>query len=165
MPKTLDARHLSARKYETQRQNNFEIQISDLSEDIMFAVVSFPLPTRANNVIEVPYGNAPIKVAGTATFTGGDLVLRDFMEADIEAKIDAWQKQVYNPDDGSIGWAADYKRQATVYEYSPDGQFIRTWTLEGCWPSSVAYGNLDNTSGDLKQITITLEYDRAYRNS
>jgi sugar lactone lactonase YvrE len=70
---------------------------------------------------------------------------------------------VYDAATDTIGWAADYKKTGIVYEFSPDGSVVRTWRLEGCWPSSVAFGEFSNDGADKKTITITVTYDKAFR--
>lgn len=154
----------SNRDYEVQRTNNFQVQFNiDGAETLMFAVESFPLPTIANEPLELPHGNTRVKVAGQASFEGGDLVVKDFIVADTEKVIEQWRRKVYDPETDQIGWAADYKVTGYVYEFSPDGSVSRTWKLLGCWPSSVSYGELSNDGSDKKQITITITYDKAIR--
>ncbi len=157
--------HLSANKnYEVMRTNNFEVVIADVGGDTLtLAVESFPLPTTGNDPLELRYQNALIKVAGSKTLDDFELVVKDFIVADTEKIINDWQKKVYNPETGEIGWAADYKKNGTVYEYSPDGSVNRKWKLEGIWPNSVNYGDMDYNNADKKIITATLSCDKAYR--
>ena len=62
-----------------------------------------------------------------------------------------------------MGHATDYKKDITVIQYSGDGTISRTWKLKGCWISTFSGGDLDYASGDLKVITLTIQYDRAFR--
>lgn len=162
----MGADHLSkSRNYEVQRTNNFQVQFDiDNSETLTFAVSSFPLPTIANEPIEISYGNSKVKVAGQASFEGGDLVVHDFIVADTEKVVESWRKKVYDQEADKVGWAADYKKTGIVYEFSPDGSVSRSWKLTGCWPSSVSYGELSNDGSDKKTITITISFDKAFRN-
>ncbi|AWD93025.1 tail tube protein [Bacillus phage vB_BceM-HSE3] len=149
--------------YEVQRTNNFEVIVSDLPEILTLAVESFPLPTVSTSPIEVAYGNSKVKVAGSPEFSDGDLVVKDFITADIEKIINDWHRKVYNPKSDKIGWAAEYKKTVTVNEFGPNGEFVRSWILEGAWPSNVAYGDMSYESADKKNITMTLTYDKGYR--
>jgi hypothetical protein len=163
----LGADALSAtRNYEVQRNNNFQVSFAGIegAETLTLAVDSFALPTIANEPIELSHGNSKVKVAGGATFEGGDLVVKDFIIADTEKIVENWRKQVYNAETDAIGWAADYKKQGLVSEFSPDGTVERSWTLKGCWPSSVAYGEFSNDGADKKTITVTIAFDKAVRN-
>jgi len=164
MPITLGPMHLSNnRTYEIQRTNHFEVQISGLPIDVTLTVESFPLPNISTPAIELAHGNSKVKVAGQAEFEDGELVVKDAIGADIEKIIHNWHKQVYDPTTDRLGWAADYKKNATVYQYGPDGTYIRSWKLIGVWPSAVNYGEMSYDGSDKKTISITLSYDKAYR--
>ena len=82
---------------------------------------------------------------------------------DIESQLLAWQASVYDPSTGKMGWVSDYKKDLTVTEYGPDGTCEREWTFIGAWPSAITYGELTGESSDVKQIQVTMSYDRAYR--
>lgn len=161
---SLGASHLASAGYEVQRTNNFEIQIDNVIKvrPLILAVVSGFLPNESNEVISLNYGNTTITVAGKANANGsGSLVVRDFVQEDIEQVIDEWRKTVYNKDTDAIGFAADYKKPAYVTQYAPDGTLLRVWNLEGVWPSAVDYGQVSYDSPGIKTINITLQYDKA----
>lgn len=163
MPRSLGAMHLSnSKSFEIQRTNHFEVQIQGFGEEITLLVESFPLPKISNSPIELSYGNSKVKVAGQASLEDGELVIKDAIGVDTEKKIYDWHRQVYNPETDRIGWAADYKRQVTVFQYAPDGTFIRTWKVLGAWPSNVNYGDMTNEGGDKKTVSVTLSFDKAY---
>jgi len=166
---SFDAMHMSnSRAYEVQRTNHFEVHIVNVGEgdDIILSVQSSPLPTIGVDPIELPYGNTDVKVAGKLTLDDIDLEVKDFVGADIEYQIDEWQQQVFNVETGQLGYAADYKRTAYQYQYSPGTagpDITRTWVLEGVFPSSVSYGDMSYDGGDSKMISMTLSVDKAYR--
>lgn len=161
---TLGASHLAGAGWEVQRRNNFAFSmagIGDSNQMLTLSVVSCALPTETNEVITLQYGNTNIKVAGVFNTEGGNLVVRDFLQKDAEAMIDEWRKEVYNKTTDGIGFAADYKRQARIVQYAPDGTYARTWKIQGVWPSQVTYGDLSNTDNSVKEVQITLQYDKA----
>ena len=162
--RTLGASHLAGAGWEVQRKNNFEISIAGVGDSerlLTLSVVSGALPTESNEVITLNYGNTNIKVAGVFNTEGGTLVVRDFLQKDVEALIDKWRATVYNLYTDGIGFAVNYTKQARVVQYAPDGTYERTWKIEGVWPSQVSYGDLSNTDGNPKEIQITLQYDKA----
>lgn len=164
MAEVLGASHLASAGWEIQRRNNFEISIAGIGESerlLTLSVVSGALPSESNNVLNVQYGNTEIKVAGTYTIQSGTLVVRDFIQKDMEAVIEEWRSLVYNKETDGVGFASDYKKQARVIQFAPDGSYERTWKIEGVWPSSVDYGSLSQSDNSLKEISITLEYDKA----
>ena len=161
---TLGASHLASSGYETQRVNNFEIQIENVSKSriLTLAVVSGFLPNESNEVISLNYGNTQITVAGAARpNNSGSLVVRDLVQQDVEKMIDDWRASVYNKETDAIGFASNYKKSAKVTQYAPDGTLVRVWDLKGVWPSAVDYGQISYDSPGVKTINITLQYDKA----
>lgn len=164
MAEILGASHLASEGWEIQRRNNFEISIPGVGEQerlLTLSVVGGSLPNESNEVITVNYGNNVIKIAGTYSINAGTLTVRDLIQKDMEAIIDAWRASVYNKDTDAVGFAADYKKQARITQFAPDGSYERVWKIEGVWPSSVDYGQVSQTDNSLKEISITLEYDKA----
>lgn len=164
MANVLGASHLASAGWEVQRKNNFILSIPGVGESeqlLILAVLSCALPTESNEVITLNYGNTNVKVAGPANTEGGSMVVRDYLQKDVELVLDNWRKEVWNKDTDAIGFAANYKRQARVIQYAPDGSYERTWKIEGLWPSSIAYGDLSNDDGGVKTINVTLQYDKA----
>jgi hypothetical protein len=162
--RTLGASHLASEGWEIQRKNNFELTVPGVGESeraLALGVVSASLPTESNEVITVNYGNTNIKVAGTVSFEGGTLVVRDLIQKDMERIIDKWRALVHDKETKAIHLAPEYKRQARITQYAPDGSYERVWKLRGMWPSSVNYGELSNNDGSLKEITVTFQYDEA----
>lgn len=162
---SLGASHLASQGFEVQRTNNFEIQIEGVTpttRTLILSVVSGFLPNESNEVISLNYGNTQITVAGAARpNNSGTLVVRDLVQLDIEQAIDEWRATVYNKETDAIGFAYDYKKDAKVIQYAPDGTLLRTWNLEGVWPSAVDYGQVSYESAGVKTISVTLQYDKA----
>lgn len=161
-------------EYQIQGKNHFEVQFkktksntssSDLmwTEDLTFLVKSFPLPKESTEVNTLDHFNQQIKLAGKTTFSGGELVIHDAIDKDVEKLFRQWRRQVYDAVSGTVGYASDYKLSGIVTEFKPNGTEGREWTLEGCWPSDVNYGELDYETGGYKDITATITYDWAYR--
>lgn len=164
MAETLGASHLATENWEVQRQNNFEISIADVGgRTLTLSVESGFLPAESNEIIELNFGNSKVKVAGIANFEDGTLVLKDVIEKDTEQIIVDWRKQVYDPETDKVGLAVNYKKQARVIQWAPDGSMERTWKIIGAWPSTVNYGTLDYTASDKKTIEVTITYDKAIR--
>lgn len=163
-PITLGAMHLAnTATYEVQRTNNFELVISGLSDEVTLSVSSTNLPTTGNEPIELSYGNSKVKVAGQATVDDVTVVVKDVIGADIDQLLLDWRYSVYDPKTDKIGWAKNYKRQAYLYQYAPDGTHMRPWKLIGCWPSSYESSEFNYEGADKKEITLTLSVDKAYR--
>ena len=164
MVKAFDARHLSSNKnYQVQMTNWYEVQIGGFGDEISLLTQSVDLPEISTPVVELPFGNSRAKVAGQADYSDSSITIMDAITVDVEKKLLDWQKQVYDPKTGKMGWVNEYKRDMVIVQYGPDGTHERTWKMEGCWPTSISGGSLSGDSSDKKVITISIAYDRAYR--
>jgi len=162
--------HLSqVAEYEIQRTNNFAVVIDDndrssanLGDWLTLSVESCPLPEISNNPIELAYQNSKVKVAGQAEFGDFELQVKDAIKKDVEMKLWAWRKEVYDPETGKIGWAERYKRNGHIYQYAPDGTHERGWRIIGVWPTTLGLGDMNYDGGDKKVISMTLSVDFAW---
>ena len=165
---TLTATHFNQMDFQLQNRNHFEVVFDNKNNmgwdsNMTLLVKSFPLPRESTEVNTIDHFNQQIKLAGKTTFEGGELVIHDAISYDTEKMFRQWRKQVYDAKKGIMGYAANYKQNGTITEYSPNGEKYREWTLIGCWPSNVNYGDLDYEAGGVKDITATIVYDWAYR--
>jgi hypothetical protein len=161
----LTATRFNTRQFQLQRKNHFEVQFDSdfIDPDLRFMLVSFPLPKETTEQTDINYFNQTIKVGGKTTFDTTTMVLRDAIQYDTEKKFLNWRKRVYDPATGLMGLAADYKCNATVYEYTPNKEEYRKWTVVGCWPAGIDYGELTYDDGGEKQLSVTICYDYAFR--
>lgn len=163
------ATRFNTKEFQLQRKNHFEVQFIkndagiEIDPDLRFMVVSFPLPKESTEVSDVSYFNQTIHTAGKTTFENTTMVLRDTIKYDTEKKFLNWRKKVYDPETGTMGLAAEYKCDAIVREYTPNGEQYREWKLVGCFPSGIDYGDLSYDDGGEKQLSVTITYDFAYR--
>ena len=152
--------------FEIQRTNNFRVDIN-LSEFggevglVSLACETSGLPNSSTDPLEAPYGNSTVKVAGKTNFDDISITVKDFIEKDIEAILMQWRYAVYNPETGKVGWARNYKREARITLYAPNGECERVWIATGVWPTTLELGDLDYSSSDLRKVTMTLSVDHA----
>ena len=165
LPRDITATYFNKREYQIQRKNHFSIQFNEdfVDKGLELLVVSFPLPKETTDTFKASYWNDSVNLPGKTNFETSQLVIRDAINYDTEKKFLGWRLRVYNPKTGKVGYAEDFKSNATVKEYSPSGDVVREWYLEGRWPSSVEYGELTYEDAGEKQISVTIMYDKAYR--
>jgi len=150
--------------FEPQRVRNFIFSVTlgvggqDL---IQLCIEKAFLPSETTEEIEIWYGNEVRKVAGPTKFEDGTLSIKDFVDQAAYAQCVAWRRQVYNADDGSIGMAAVYKKEASITLYAPNGTTARVIKLIGCWPKALKANDLDYTANEKVLVEMTLAYDKA----
>lgn len=158
--RTLHANHLS--DLNLKRANNFDIVIDGY--DLTLAVKSTNMPTTETEVVEVRYGNEKVRIPGLTSPSGDwSINLRDLLGADVVGTLIAWRRLVHNDATGATGNPKDFKTTGKIYRYDSAGNKVESWTIEGVWPSTFTVGDGDYESGDPVEVTLTLQYDKAYR--
>lgn len=135
--------------------------IANGQEVIRLTVNKAPVPHFDLNEIEIRKGNSVVYYAGTPTFSDGTLEVDDMIGAQSKAVLEAWQNLAYNVVTDKGGRAINYKRNATLIEYTSDHVKVRSWKLIGCWIKNVSEDDYDKTNDDLRRVTGTIRYDRA----
>jgi len=149
---------------DVRRNNNFVVTIEGVTDDnnLELIIQKAFLPQVSLNVLELRHGNDALKFAGVATWAGGDITILDILNKDELEAVLAWFKQTYDWVDGAIGVANGpngYKKSGFITEYAADGKYIRRWDIDGMWISKLDLGQLDAASGEMKELTFTIEID------
>lgn len=135
--------------------------ITNSSEIIRLAVNKASIPTFELNEIEIRKGNSSVWYAGTPSFGECTLEVDDMIGLEAKAVLEAWHARCYNVGTDKGGRAINYKRNATLTEYTADHVAVRSWQLIGCWIKSIDEGEYDKTNDDLVRISCSIRYDRA----
>ena len=161
--------------YQPQRKDNFAVLITGIQnvDVVTLSVSTFTIPELAIQQGKVKHFNETTFYAGSRTpTTGGSMTIIDYIDKDLLAILTQWKKQVYNPNTGAIGWAANYKKRGEVILLPPGtnaaapgavtAQGNRKWILEGVWPMSLKYDELsmDDDGTTPAKITLTLSIDK-----
>lgn len=165
LPNDITATRFNLKEYQIQRKNHFEVTFDGtyINPGLSFLVTSFSLPKESTETFKANYWNDSVNLTGRTSFSEAQLVIKDAINFDTEKEFLQWRLRVYNPKTGKVGYAEDFKCGATVKEFSPSGDKVREWTLVGCFPSAVEYGDLTYEDAGEKQISVTIMYDKGYR--
>lgn len=165
LPTDITATRFNQREFQIQRKNHYEIVFDNTMVDsgISLLVTSFTLPKETTDTFKANYWNDSVNLPARTSFESSSLVIKDAINYDTEKQFQRWRLRVYNPKTGKVGYAEDFKCNAVVKEFSPSGDIIREWTLIGCWPSSVEYGDVSYDEAGEKTINATIMYDKGYR--
>lgn len=160
--------------YEPARSTEFELFVYGLSdllegvsddeaqEVIRIAVSKAPVPHFTINALRQRRGNSVQTFAGTPEFSEGQLELYDWIGLNTKSVLMAWQAKAANLETGKTGILTDYKKNAVLCEYSPDGQIVRAWDIYGCWINAISEDDFDHSNNQSeRRIRATLQYDMA----
>jgi hypothetical protein len=84
-------------------------------------------------------------------------------DPDMSETILQWVLQVVDLEQANTKLPTDYKTEGNLDMLDGEGTTTETWRLFGCWPKDVKWNELDYETTDIMQITVTMRYDRALR--
>ena len=152
----------TAGAFEPQRKNNWFFIVPGLIErPIVVALETGFAPTQETEEQELHFLNEKKFYAGKTSWAEGSLSLKDFVDRGSATAMINWQQKIYSPQTGAVNFAKVYKINCSVQLFGPDGTLDREWSLLGCWPKSVNYGELDMTSAEKVVIQASIRYDKA----
>ena len=187
MSNSLSAQHISANlaNYEAARTGFFSLIVSDIDniisaaysgereaatdndkiaraqETLKLNVVSAPVPHFSLATLQYKRGNDTVKFAGVPEFKEGSMKVDDVVGMDTKSILMAWQGLAYNVYTRKGGRMKDYKKNATLIEYTQDFEQVRSWNIYGCWISDIQEDEFNKESDNKRTITATIQYDRA----
>lgn len=130
-------------------------------------VVSFARPTVTFGDIDIHVYNSIVRLAGKPTWNDIQVVLRDDAPGNVTKLVgEQLQKQFDFMEQSSAASGIDYKFIVRC-EMLDGGNgvnevtVLETWELYGCYIQSAAYGELNYSTNDPVQITLTLKFDNA----
>lgn len=136
--------------------------IKNAQEVLKLNVVKAPVPTFGVSTEEFRRGNDVVKFAGLPTWdSGGTIEVDDIVGLDTKSIVMAWLYLAYNPHTRKGGRMKDYKKTATLCEYTQDYELIRSWTIEGIFVTKVSEDEFDRTADGKRQLHVEFSYDRA----
>lgn len=118
-------------------------------------------PTVTVNMTEIPFMNVSTKVAGRSIWESLDITFMDAIGPSTSQKVMEWVRQCVEHSTGRMGYATNYKKQLVLKMLDPAGIPVEKWVLYGAFITSANFGDLDYSSDDLADVSVTLEYDRA----
>lgn len=130
-------------------------------EGLRLNVVSCPIPHFEVATLEYRRGNDVVKFAGVPTWSGGSIKVDDVVGLDTKSILMSWLYKAYNPHTRKGGRMVDYKKTATLCEYTQDYELIRTWRLEGVFVTKLTEDEFNRENDGKRQITVEFSFDRA----
>lgn len=152
---------------EPKRANRFILKFDSIpggnEEELAISILSASRPTLGLGNTPINRLNEQFKFATNPTWDDITLNFYDFDKGSKSAAqiLWKWARMVYDPVTGAMGFAGQYKTNATLVILSPDGSITETWDLFGCYPSHVSFNEVNYGSYDALQVNVTLTFDYA----
>lgn len=125
-----------------------------------FTIRTAGRPNFSNEQYEVDMLNNKRKYKGKTTYEDLDITLIDPIKPAASKKVWEWALRHYDPETGMAGYKSTYSaREAIIDVLSPAGTVMETWTLHNTWISDGDFGELDYSTKEPMEISLTLSYD------
>lgn len=130
-------------------------------------VKTFARPTPTFDEVLIDVYNSRIKLAGKPSWPDVSCVIRDDASGAVAKLIgEQLQKQFDFMEQASAASGIDYKFTCKV-EMLDGGNgahavtVLDTWELYGCWLGNVSYGDVDYSSNEPVELTLSIKFDNA----
>lgn len=126
-------------------------------------VVSCTRPKVTYDEVKLDSYNSVAWIQGKHTFDPIEVVLRDDITNSVISTVGAQvQKQMNHFEQTSAVAGINYKFSMNIDSLDgTDNEELESWELDGCWLTSVQYGEGAYDSGDAQTVTLSIRYDNA----
>ena len=152
----LDVSEMLPTKWEPNVKRRFLFKIEGID---VFFVKSAQKPTFTTEEIEIPWMNSTRYVAGKTKINPINVVLYDAIAPSASQQAMEWMRLCTEIVSGRSGYADFYKRDCQIDVVDPVGNVVGRWDLKGVFPTEGNFGDLDMTSNDISEISLTLRMD------
>jgi hypothetical protein len=138
------------------------------TQELEFHVYAASIPGGQIGVVQAPYFGRRIKLSGDRNFDEWTISILNDEDFALRAMFEHWQNKINalisNRMDSSV-FPLGYKVDAEVLQFSkagPGGEsgVIRSYEMQGCWPSVVDPIPLDwGQQNTIETFNVTLAYD------
>ena len=147
--------------YEPLRKNRFVFRFpADLGIQ-EWTVESGKRPSLNQTATEIQFLNTSTWVLGRYTWQEMQITFRDPIGPSTSQAVMEWVRLHSESVTGRQGYAAGYKRDVELEMLDPTGVVVSKWILKNVMVTDADFGNLDYSSDDLAEITMTLQMDYA----
>jgi len=158
-----------ARLQDPKRQYRFLVTLGGMSNGATWYSKTATKPELSFTTVEHNYLNHRFYYPGRAEWSEVTVTLVDPVSPDAAsetAKI--IQNSGYNPPKNSNDATTISKRKAVdalntvvISQIDDEGNALESWTLRNAFITKVSYGQLDYSSDDMTEISLTIRYDFA----
>jgi len=150
------------------RSNQFKVtmpfpgyaQVGGETEDLAFLCRSTTLPAMNVGVVEVPFRGRKIYIGGDRTFDEWSIQVLNDTNFKLRNAFERWQNGINNMSDNEgLTNPADYQTDAFVDQLDRNGNNIKSYTLRGCFPTSIGVIDLSyEPTTTVQTFGVTLRF-------
>ncbi len=144
---------------EVLRRNHWEVVIAGFIEPLR--AVTIQMPKYELEQVEVYHYNERSKLLARPNVGNFKIEVYDTVNPNVVLNLDNWFRLGFNPDTAQIGYAANYKKTATIRLFDVNGLLIRSWFAYGLFllNSPVPEEGYDYSSHEPVKIACNISCD------
>ena len=154
----IDPNEIFFTPFEPKLSNRFIMEIDGIPS---FMVQSFARPNIEFEEIVIPHINTKRYVKGRPTWSDVEVKLYDPIVPSGAQAVMEWVRLHHESVTGRDGYSDFYKKDITFNVLGPVGDKVEEWTLKGAFITEANFNELDFSSSEVADISLTLQYDYA----
>ena len=150
------------------RPNQFKVvmpfpgyaQVGGEIEDLAFLCTSTSLPAMDIGTFTVPFRGRQIKIAGDRTIAAWSITVLNDTDFKLRNAFERWQNGIANMSDSEgLTNPVDYQVDAFVDQLDRNGATIKSYTLRGVYPITIAAIELSyDATTSVETFNVTFDY-------
>ena len=154
----IEPNDLMFRNWEPKLKNRYIMDIDGINA---YLVKAMNRPTIESEEVALPHMNVTRYVKGRTQWSPIDITLYDPIVPSAAQQVIEWIRLSHESVTGRDGYSDFYKKDCTIQVLGPVGDIVEEWVLKGTYIETANFGDLDYSSSDPAEITLTLKYDYA----
>lgn len=158
MAEILEFNDMMFNSFEPKMKNRFILSINGLDA---YTIKTAKRPSIQFETVTIDHINIKRKLQGKGEWQNIDITLLDPIVPSAAQKVMEWVRSGHESLTGRRGYADFYKKNITIKVFGPPGDVVEQWELKGAFIESADFGELDWSSNDPNEISLTIAYDYA----
>jgi hypothetical protein len=158
MPELLEPQDIMFTPFEPKLKNRFIMNIDGIPA---YTIKTANRPTLESDEVILEHMNVTRYIKGKSRWQPIDITLYDPIVPSASQAVMEWVRLSHESVTGRDGYADFYKKEVTLNMLGPVGDIVEEWVLKGCYIQTANFGDLDFSTSDPAEITLTLKYDYA----
>ena len=158
MPELIDATEIMFTPFEPKTKNRFVMYIESIPA---YLIKTASRPQIVFEEIVLDHINVKRYIKGKGEWQPLALTLYDPIVPSAAQSVMEWIRLSHESVTGRDGYSDFYKKDVDFQVLGPVGDIIEQWKLKGAWIQAANFNDLDFSSSDPIDISVTLRYDYA----
>jgi len=158
MATLIDANEIMFTAFEPKLKNRYVMNLNGLPA---YLVKTMARPSITFEEVELHHINVKRYVHGKATWEPIEVTLYDPVVPSAAQGVMEWVRLHHESVTGRDGYSDFYKKDIDFQVLGPVGDVVEEWKLKGAFIQAANFNDLDYSSSDPVDISLTLRYDYA----